>query len=167
MNNLARERAGEGELLYPPLAHLEVIGEPTLREHRQKRVVVVSVRVNINQKGLTIEEMLRQRKRMVKGVADSLVRDIQFDLKLVGEGMGEGQAPFLGGILTAFEEKEDSWFNVDQNLKEAMSGLLEAKQQAISRIIQDWKLNKHPSTEVCQGNRLIFWHFSFSESSGS
>ena len=68
---------GEGELLFPPLSHLEVVGEPRLKEHAGQRVVVVRVKININQKSLTIEEMLRQRKRTVVAVGEGLAKEMR------------------------------------------------------------------------------------------
>ena len=54
-----------------------MVGEPRLREHGAERVVVVCIKINVNQKSLTIEEMLRQRKRTVVAVGEGLAKEIR------------------------------------------------------------------------------------------
>ena len=49
---------GEEEYLFPPLSCLEVIDEPQV----QGPVVVFPLRVNINLKGLTLEQLVERRK---------------------------------------------------------------------------------------------------------
>ena len=125
-----------------------MVGEPAVREHNGKRVVVVSVRVNINQKSLTIEEMLCQRKQTVLAVGENLVKEIKFDLKLVLPAGKEPLIPDFDGVLKSVKERSDEWFNTDKNLKEEMTRVLDAKDAAISRALVDWKRSHNPSAEV-------------------
>jgi hypothetical protein len=141
-------RAGEGELLFPPLSHLEVVGEPTLREHNRRRVVVVSVRVNINQRSLTIEEMLRQRKQTVVAVGENLAKEIRFDLKLLLPAGAEPRVPEFDEVLRGLKRRGADWFNTDKNLKEGMARVLDAKDGAIAHALRDWKRGCDPAAAV-------------------
>ena len=49
---------GEGELLFPPLSHLEVVDSPKVEMRDKRPVIVVAVKVDINQKAMVIEEIL-------------------------------------------------------------------------------------------------------------
>ena len=141
--------AGEGELLFPPLCHLEVVGEPMLRVYDHQSVVVVTMKVNINQKSLTIEEMLRQRKQTVVSVAENLAREVQFDLMLA-IGAKEPAASFEE-VLRGVRERDDAWFNVDRNLQDEMSRVINAKHGAIAESVRDWKRDKRPTEAVRLG----------------
>jgi hypothetical protein len=70
---------GEGEILFPPLSHLEVIGYPKVEIRNNVPVLVVSVKVNINQKAMTIDEILRRRKHMVTSLIEGVENEIAFD----------------------------------------------------------------------------------------
>ena len=59
----------EVELLYPLLSHLELVGEPTVQlydwQGKQQQVLVIRVKITVNQKNMTVEEVLSQRKQIV------------------------------------------------------------------------------------------------------
>jgi hypothetical protein len=59
---------GEAEYLFPPLSCLEVIDEPQV----QGQVVVFPLRVNINLKGLTLEQLEERRKDLHLALVDNL-----------------------------------------------------------------------------------------------
>ena len=81
--------AGEGELLFPPLCNLEVVGSPRIEHHYGKDVAVVTFKISINQKGLRIEEILRHRHHTILGIQENLAREIKFDMQLVGVQFAE------------------------------------------------------------------------------
>jgi hypothetical protein len=124
-----------------------VVGEPMLRAYDHQSVVVVTMKVNINQKSLTIEEMLRQRKQTVVSVAENLAREVQFDLALAKIGAGE-PAPRFEDVLRGVRERDDAWFNVDRNLQDEMSRVINAKYGAIAESVRDWKRDKRPTEAV-------------------
>eukprot|EP00291_Cryptomonas_curvata_P030574 CAMPEP_0172208590 /NCGR_PEP_ID=MMETSP1050-20130122/34565_1 /TAXON_ID=233186 /ORGANISM="Cryptomonas curvata, Strain CCAP979/52" /LENGTH=445 /DNA_ID=CAMNT_0012888215 /DNA_START=1008 /DNA_END=2342 /DNA_ORIENTATION=- len=66
---------GEAEYLFPPLSCLEVIDEP----HVQGQVVVFPLRVNINLKGLTLEQLEERRKVLHMAMADNLREELGFE----------------------------------------------------------------------------------------
>jgi hypothetical protein len=59
---------GEAEYLFPPLSCLEVVDEPQVKG----QVVVFPLRVNINLKGLTLEQLEERRKNLHMAMADNL-----------------------------------------------------------------------------------------------
>ena len=116
--------AGEAEMLFPPRAHLQVVGEPVLGS---EGVSVVTLRPTLFQKVRTVEEVEASRKESLKQLASSVtwdlrnqaVRDGKFDsacahqldvleVKLVAEY--SGQAP--------------EWYNDNNKYKERVMGLL-------------------------------------------
>ena len=117
-----------------------------LRVYDHQSVVVVTMKVNINQKSLTIEEMLRQRKQTVVSVAENLAREVQFDLMLA-IGAEEPAASFEE-VLRGVRERDDAWFNVDRNLQDEMSRVINAKYGAIAESVRKWKRDKRPAEPV-------------------
>ncbi len=71
--------------MFPPLSHLEVVGSPHTELYNGKPVVVVSINVNINQKAQVIEEILSQRKQTIVGIAENVMKEVAFDLKLISD----------------------------------------------------------------------------------
>jgi hypothetical protein len=59
---------GEAEYVFPPLSCLEVMDEPQVQEN----VVVFPLRVNINLKGLTLEQLEERRKDLHLAMVDNL-----------------------------------------------------------------------------------------------
>ena len=131
-------RAGEGELLFPPLSHLEVVGNPKVVKFNDKPVVVVSVKVNVNQKALTIEDMLRQRQRSIRTVGENLAKEIVFDLQLVSDEPCDWYVRTLRDHMKEeVAEKDPTWFNTDSNLKAALDKVLALKQTIIREFVKD------------------------------
>jgi len=61
---------GEKEILLPPLSNLEVIGEPYLKSFERKdktkvQLLIVPLRVNMNVKSKTMEELVATRKTVL------------------------------------------------------------------------------------------------------
>ncbi len=106
--------------------------------HNDKPVVVVSVKVNSNQKSLRIEEILSSRKKTILAFVDNIAREIKFDMQLVSktpfnEFSFKNQLEFEG-IKTRNEE----WFNEDKNFKSALEIVLEParKQDVVQAFVE-------------------------------
>jgi len=61
---------GEKEILLPPLSNLEVIEEPYLKSFERKdktkvQLLIVPLRVNMNVKSKTMEELVATRKTVL------------------------------------------------------------------------------------------------------
>ena len=120
---------GEGELLFSPLSHLEVIGNPTFEKFDGKYVIVIRINVNINQKSQVIEEILGQRKQTIVAIAEGLQKEVKFDLKLISESAHTTTCLKEG--LKSVKMLEPAWFNADSNFKEILGDLLSQKEKDI------------------------------------
>ena len=130
---------GDGGLLISPLSHLEVVGNPRVEnvdvDGAEKPLVVISIKVNINQKSKTLEEILGLRKLTVMNAAANLRKEIRFDLKLVTDAPCD-----LSGFDAEVKKLMDhnpEWFNSDTNFEGAVSGVLKLKDVAITRNVTD------------------------------
>jgi len=130
---------GEREILFPPLSHMEVVGQPRVDMHEGKPVIVVSVDVNINQKALTIEGILSQRKQTLLSVGENLKREIKFDLQIVSESPCSQES--LEKYLKICNQRDDSWFNADVNFKDSIIKVLELKEETIAAFVESEKGN--------------------------
>jgi hypothetical protein len=128
--------SGEAELLFPPLSHLEVVGNPTMEKFDGKPVVVFTIRVNINQKARTIEEVLSQRKQTAVTFTENVTKELTFDVKLISNSDSASARAVLKELLMSFKKKSPEWFNSDVNLQEALRKVLEAKQEAVSAFVK-------------------------------
>ena len=115
--------------MFPPLSHLEVVGNPHTEQHDGKPVVVLSIKVNINQKAQVIEEILGQRKQTIIGIADNVMKEVIFDLKLVSDAQCSQEK--LQEELNVLKKRDAEWFNVDSNFKESLGILLSLKEETI------------------------------------
>ena len=61
----------EEEVLMPPLSNLEVVGSPIIETSSSGPVLVIPLRVNVNIKSSTIEEVLKRRKVCFPGMVTS------------------------------------------------------------------------------------------------
>jgi hypothetical protein len=147
---------GEGELLFPPLSHLEVIGNPHIERHEGKPVVVLEIKVNINQKAQVIEEMLSQRKQTIAGIAENIMKEVIFDAKIVSDD--PCPQPKLQRALEKVKKRDPEWFNVDSNLKESLGNLLALKEKTIYDFVV-----KQGKVDACSHfiiNEIDFFCFS-------
>jgi hypothetical protein len=119
--------SGEGELLFAPLTNLERVGNPWVTMHEDKPVVVVSFKVNSNQKSLRIEDILGSRKQNILAFADNVAREIKFDLQLVSK------TPFddleFKQQFEHIKARNMAWFNEDKNFKRALNEILEPRRK--------------------------------------
>ncbi len=147
--------SGEGEILFSPLSHLEVVDFPRLERHDEKSVVVIKIKVNVN-KSRTLEQNLELRKQMVITAGENLKKEILFDLKLVSD------KPFeLSDFNKGFEilkEPTPDWFNSDINYKSALEKLLDLKQRTITNLVRQLADMDHAvRSEVYVASFLLFF----------
>ena len=72
-------------MLFPPLTLLEVVGGPRVEMQDNKPVLVMPLKVTIDQKIMTIEEILERNKRTVRSFSEGIINDIEFDLNLISK----------------------------------------------------------------------------------
>jgi hypothetical protein len=77
--------AGEGEILFGPLSFLEVVGLPHFEIFEGKELVVIHVKININLKAQTIEDMIQKRQQMHNASFDFLVDSVRKDIMKIAE----------------------------------------------------------------------------------
>ncbi len=155
---------GEGELLFTPLTHLEVVGSPHIEKHDGKAVVVLCVKVNINQKAQVIEEILSQRKQTIVGIAENVMKEVVFDLKLISDA--PCPQPKLQEALKSLKGKDNEWFNNDSNLKESLGTLLSLKEETVFDFVENhFRIQGHSSDTGERfpdiKNDVVSWLFSF------
>ena len=81
---------GEDEVLLPPLSNLEVVGEPVTIMRGENSVSVRQLRVNVNLKGLTIDELQARRKTLHVSMCDNLMSEA--DLTAMENARSAGDA---------------------------------------------------------------------------
>ena len=146
--------AGEEELLFPPLSHLEVLGNPTIEKFDGKPVTVFGIRVNINQKARIIEEILSQRKQTAIAFTENVAKELTFDVKLISNSDSSFARSGLNQMLMCMEVMDHEWFNSDVNLKNKLGDVLTAKQNAVSAFVEQ-SLRENP------GQVINIFSFSF------
>ncbi len=125
---------GEGEILYPPLSHLEVIGHPKVEIGDKVQVLVVSVKVNINQKAMTIDEILRRRKHTVTALVEGVVNDIAFDSQIFTSNTWQDDK--FRQSVKQWTLHDDQYFNADNNFKDTLDKILALKKETIIQFVQ-------------------------------
>ena len=117
--------AGEGEMLFPPLSHLEVVGSPKVEMHDNKPVIVVRIKVNINPKTMTLEEILGRRKQTVRAIGEGIINDVDFDLKLVSKN--PRPTAQLKQRISVYTDSEAVFFNNDSFFQRTLDEILKLK----------------------------------------
>ena len=125
---------GEGEFLFPPLSHLEVVGNVRVEKYEHKPVLIVSVKVNINQKARIIEEILSQRQQTILAIGDGLSREIRFDLQFVSAE--PCNLAKLSEHLQNERKRDATWFNKDANFVAALEKLLDLKLEVVEDFVK-------------------------------
>jgi hypothetical protein len=120
-----------------PLCHLEVVGYPRLESHNGKPIIILSIKVNINQKSPTIEEVLSQRKNIISALGQRVSKEIKFDLQLIqGSKPYElEESPELRTSLEEISVESPDWFNSDHNFLAILKNILKKKEEAIIKCV--------------------------------
>jgi hypothetical protein len=128
--------SGEAEMLFPPLSHLEVVGNPTIEQFDGKPVAVFTIRVNVNQKARTIEEMLSQRQQTAVTFTENVAKELTFDVRLISNADSSAAQASLKKLLVAYKARDPGWFNSDVNLQGALAMVLTAKEEAVTAFVE-------------------------------
>jgi hypothetical protein len=136
-NQILCSKSGEDEVVFPPLSSFEVVGEPILQKHGHYRVTVVRVRVNANARNCTLDEMLYRRKQTVLNIGQDLLKEIQFDMKLISKE--NFSTTVLDNAMLKTKERDSGWFDFDENFTDELDTLLSKKQRTISKAVKTWE----------------------------
>ena len=77
-------------MLLPPLSNLEVVGEPLMMQTKRGVVNVCQLRVNVNLKGLTIDELQERRKTLHVSMCENLMSEAE--LTVMEKAVSAGDA---------------------------------------------------------------------------
>mmetsp|Transcript_70707 Transcript_70707/g.188737 ORF Transcript_70707/g.188737 Transcript_70707/m.188737 type:complete len:841 (-) Transcript_70707:766-3288(-) len=153
---------GEDEFLMQPLSCLEVFGDLRVEYFKDCEVLVVPLRVNVNLKGVTVEELKERRKglhlAMVKNLREELSNDAQdriyaltqfFEkekessgtahpleqnaIRMVSELVIQITQEF-NAYVSKHEETDAADFNKDVNYKQFISSAIEGKLFALTKL---------------------------------
>ena len=150
-------------MLFPPLSHLEVVGSPKLEMYNNKPVLVVSIKVNINQKAGTIEEILGRRKATMMSIGEGVINDVDFDLTIVSNRLNTSEAltnfkktimPDFKATLYNIVDHHAEWFNTDNNLKLAMESIFYLKMAPLESLFSKMVDMKNKNAKQLLGTIL-------------
>ena len=90
---------GEDEFLMQPLSCLEVMGRPRVEATAQGEVVVFPMRVNVNLKSLTVEQLVARRKELHLAMSTNLREELfqQLDEEVAAGSRRDAPAPAAQG----------------------------------------------------------------------
>ena len=113
---------GEGEVLFGPRTHLQVVGKPVLGSDG---VSTITLRPTTYQNVATTEEVMASRKEGLKHLSSELVWDLRNEAVRDGKLDGEvaQRLDAFQGKLVAGVSQEIDWYNDDQKYQGAFKGL--------------------------------------------
>ena len=126
----------ENEFLVPPLSNLEVIGKPHIEKTSKGDILVMKLRINVNFKSKTLDELVATRKRLHISTMENLLSDLKREL-----GIENNAHPILqsfNNLLKQENAKPADWFNNDHNYRECQEKMMDMK---IGTIKQNYILN--------------------------
>lgn len=145
---------GEREVLFPPLCNLEVVGKSRLEASDGHMILVVPVKINLNLKGRTIQQMIENRKEQVVQMTRRCIMEFISQLrKRRDESEADRYLQELSKVqsnpteshatdnewmdLIRFklekEREQPEWFNQDSNFRECWNQLLLKKNRCMSK----------------------------------
>jgi Ran GTPase-activating protein (RanGAP) involved in mRNA processing and transport len=148
----------ESEVLLPPLSNLEVVGEsyveevtmpttPPQPEHStllpaaksQGQIIIVPIRLDINNKSRTIEDLIATRKRLHLATYAHLLEESKRELRamLVGEGAEQLLQEAMVPLQKNYELEQGravEWFNDDHHFREAHNQMLDTKEATLAKV---------------------------------
>ena len=118
----------EAECLFAPLTGLEALGTRI-----DGSVLVVEARLSVNLNAQTIEEVVGKRRKLLIGMADSMVVDLSDALLRPPSGSEWANQPaeaaarvaLSGPLLQGLALQEPEWFNEDGNFKSVVRDAFE------------------------------------------
>ena len=118
----------EKEILFNPLTGLEVSGSRV-----EGPMLIVEVKLSVNLKSLTIEQVIGKRKKMLQDMVYGLEAEVRQALRTEGLATPYGTEKVLSLFRKDVEEHElghpSEWYNGDERLAEALKGMLQSKRQ--------------------------------------
>lgn len=122
----------EEEVLLPPLCNLEVEGDARYEMTPMGMVMVWPLRLNVNLKGLTVEELQERRKTLHVAMFDNLISEIQLDFHVVdcAESYKEAVLNQCREVLHKHKERPSQEYNEDSTYKDALEEALNIKSLA-------------------------------------
>jgi hypothetical protein len=133
------QKPGEGEVLFPPLCHLEVVGSPKVEILENKQVLVMPIKVNTNQKLMTIEDILGRRKQIAISIGFGVINDVDFDMRFISKvrkgvqlSSAEKDTVFrkIKNKIQGMNGIDAEWFNNDANLNKTLQECQELRKEA-------------------------------------
>lgn len=97
----------EDEILIPPLSNMEVCGEPRLELMGGEEIMVISLRVSVNQKSLTIDQLMSRRRTLHLAMAETLRKETQAELSDIMR-QDEAERRAKGGIVVSSSGVDDT-----------------------------------------------------------
>jgi hypothetical protein len=141
--NILSQYAGEEEILMPPLSNLEVVGP----KWYENGCMIVPLRINVNLKSATIDEIVMRRKILHQNMLDNLISEAKRSLDFlsdspqfvhgsVAQRMVQQAGMNLWQGYTRLKERHSGYsandFNVDSNYKTWIVEGVEEKARVIS-----------------------------------
>ena len=115
----------EDEFLMPPLSNLEVVSKPKLEKTVDGDIVVVKLRININLKSKTMEELRETRQRLHIATLQNLISETMMKLQIK-----EITHPSLKSFKLLLDNeklKSPEWFNDDENYRKCQEDMMNMK----------------------------------------
>lgn len=113
----------EDEFLMPPLSNLEVVSEPRVEEYSSKgQILVVKLRLNVNFKSKTLDELVASRQRLHVVTMENLMLDTDRLLVPGSDGLRNFRE-----LLNFERDKDAAWFNNDANFRKAQEDMMDMK----------------------------------------
>ena len=134
---------GEQEILFAPLTGMEVRGSRV-----EGSVQVYEVALSVNMASLTIEQVLKKRKRLVEELRENMLVEVRADL--AGSGLeGEQQKELARSLDRALGGVD---YNHDAEFVRAVQRALELKNEASGIIVKDLR-------DEDDGTREAAWRY--------
>ena len=119
-----------------------MIEEPFMETYKDHQIIIVRVKININLKSLTIEEMIGKRRRAQIVMIENLMKEVRFDLKLLQIQFSDEQIVSallpMESMKNEAKECDAEWFNEDENFRRHVNHALELKRQALFLLYRQW-----------------------------
>jgi hypothetical protein len=108
------------------------------------QVVVVPLKINVNLKAQTVEELVRRRQGTLLGLLAGLRREALLDLRILGAaggGGGAAEAAVLArcaGAAARAAARAPEWFNADERFKRALDEALGERPDILKDAVEAW-----------------------------
>lgn len=116
----------EEEFLVPPLSNLEVIESPRLKRLISgSEILVLKLRVNVNVKSKTMDELIATRRRLHIDTMKNLLSETERELA-VDPRDGSALTTFKS-LIASEEQRAAEYFNIDENFRKCQEDMINIK----------------------------------------